>query len=382
VTPANTGSATLCGHGAVRLQPPFWSGRAQRPKRILATKKSGTSSTPATHAHDAHDDHGHEAHSHAACGHNHGPQHIYIYSPSSAVLDKSAFRRGVARLKAMGHEVEIDQDALARSTRFAGDDDTRLAAIHRAAASGADVAMISRGGYGLSRILPGIKYKSVAKAVEKGTRFIGQSDFTAFQNALLAKTGAMSWSGPSLVADLGVEGEPDDIMLACLDDLFTGHGEGSGWRMHHEKPNADGSDAVRDVYFKNATLWGGNMAMLCSLLDTPFFPEVKGGVLFLEDVAEHPYRVERMFTQLLHAGVLKQQKAIILGQFTGYQLAPHDKGYRMQSVIDWLRTQIKAPVLTNLPFGHVATKVLLPVGGNVSLSVEGRDALIYWGHAH
>ena len=334
------------------------------------------------HAHDDHQcshDHGD---AHAACGHNHGPQHIYIYSPSSAVLDKEGFRRGVARLKAMGHEVEIDQDALARSTRFAGDDETRLAAIHRAAASGADVAMISRGGYGLSRILGGIKYKAVAKAVEKGTHFVGQSDFTAFQSALLAKTGATSWSGPSLIADLGVEGEPDDIMLACLDDLFTGHGEGSGWRMNHEKHLENGKPAVRDVYFKDATLWGGNMAMLCSLLGTPYFPDIKGGVLFLEDVADHPYRVERMFTQLLHAGVLKNQKAIVMGQFTGYNLAPHDKGYKMQVAIDWLRSQIKAPVLTNLPFGHVATKVLLPVGAKVSLSVEDRDALIYWGHAH
>ncbi|MCB1987329.1 MAG: LD-carboxypeptidase, partial [Burkholderiaceae bacterium] len=89
------------------------------------------------------------------CGHDHGPRHIYIYSPSSAVRDKAAFRRGVKRLQALGHEVEIDPDALATHTRFAGDDATRLAAIHRAAASGADVALISRGGYGLTRILPG-----------------------------------------------------------------------------------------------------------------------------------------------------------------------------------------------------------------------------------
>jgi len=80
--------------------------------------------------------------------------------------------------------------------------------------------------------------------------------------------------------------------------------------------------------------------------------------------------------------VLAQQKAVVLGQFSEYKLTPHDKGYKLQSVVDWLRSQIKAPVLTNLPFGHVPTKVLLPVGAEVSLSVEGRDALIYWGHAH
>ena len=325
------------------------------------------------HPHDCGHDH---------CDHPHGPRHIYIYSPSGAVRDKAAFKRGIARLQAMGHAVEVDPDALASHTRFAGDDATRLAAIHRAAASGADVALISRGGYGLTRILPGIQYKAVAKAVERGTQFVGVSDFTAFQSALLAKTGATTWAGPALVGDLGVPGEPDDIMLACLDDLLTGHGEGSGWRMNAEKPRADGQPAVRDIYVKKATLWGGNLAVLCSLVGTPYFPQVKGGVLFLEDVGEHPYRVERLLTQLLHAGVLGQQKAVVLGQFNEYKLTPHDKGFKLQSVLDWLRTQIKAPVLTNLPFGHVPTKVLLPVGAEVSLSVEGRDALIYWGHAH
>ncbi len=321
-------------------------------------------------------------HDHDHCGHDHGPKHIYIYSPASAVRDKAAFRRGIARLKALGHEVEVDADALATHTRFAGDDATRLAAIHRAAASGADVALISRAAYGFTRILPGIQYKKVAKAIEHGTRFVGMSDFTAFQNAVLARTGATTWAGPSLEIDWGVEGEPDDIMAACFDDLLTGHGEGAGWRMDKEKPREDGKSAVPEVYVKSAQLWGGNLAVLTSLVGTPYFPEVKGGILFLEDISEHPYRVERMLTQLLHAGVLARQKAVVLGQFTNYKLAPHDKGFKLQTVVDWLRTQIKAPVLTNLPFGHVATKVLLPVGGNVSLSVEGRDALIYWGHVH
>ena len=124
--------------------------------------------------------------------------HIYIFSPSSAVRNKAAFRRGVKRLAALGHEVEVDEAALAVHMRFAGDDVTRIAAIHRAAASGADVALTSRGGYGLTRILPGIAYKKVAKAIEGGTQFVGLSDFTAFQLALLAKTGAISWAGPAL----------------------------------------------------------------------------------------------------------------------------------------------------------------------------------------
>ena len=153
----------------------------------------------------------------SCCGHDHSrtPKHIYVYSPSGAVRDKAAFKRGIARLEALGHEVEVDPDALASEQRFAGDDDMRLTAIHRAAVSGADVALISRGGYGLTRILPGIKYKTVARAIAKGMQFVGLSDFTAFQMALLAQTGAISWAGPALNADFGVAGEVDDIMQDC-----------------------------------------------------------------------------------------------------------------------------------------------------------------------
>lgn len=314
-------------------------------------------------------------------------KHIYIYSPSSAVRDKASFRRGVRRLTALGHEVEIDEAALASHQRFAGDDETRLAAIHRAAASGADVALITRGGYGLTRILPGINYKAVAKAIDKGTQFVGLSDFTAFQSAMLAKTGAVTWAGPALGEDFGTEATPDDIMEACFDDLITGQGEGTGWQLPKSATNlvADNpglKGAETQFSIKDAVLWGGNLAILSSLVGTPYLPMVKGGILFVEDVGEHPYRVERMFTQLLYAGVLAQQKAVIFGQFTNYKLVPHDKGFKLPLVAAWLQSQIKARVLTGLPFGHVATKVLLPVGCKTTLAVEGRDAFLLWGHQH
>ena len=302
-------------------------------------------------------------------------KHIYIFSPSSAVRDKAGVRRGVARLRALGHEVELDEAALATHMRFAGDDETRLAAIHRAAASGADIAMITRGGYGLTRLLPKIRYKAVAKAIEKGTRFVGLSDFTAFQNAVLAQTGAVTWAGPALGEDFGCEAEPDDIMQDCFQDLVSGQGEGCGWQL----PRAEAQDTLRET---KGVLWGGNLAIIASLVGTPWLPAHKDGVLFLEDVHEHPYRIERMLTQLLHAGVLARQKAIVLGQFTNYKTVPHDKGFKLQTVVDWLRTQVKAQVLTQLPFGHVPTKVLLPVGAPVNLAVEGRDAFVLWGHRH
>jgi muramoyltetrapeptide carboxypeptidase len=163
--------------------------------------------------------------------------------------------------------------------------------------------------------------------------------------------------------------------------MLSGQGEGTGWRQHRESAiGADMSQAGRDYCFKNAILWGGNLSLLVSLLGSPYFPQIKGGILFLEDVGEHPYRIERLLTQLLNAGVLGQQKAILMGQFTEFKLTPHDKGFNLKSVFQWLKSQTKTPVFTNLPFGHVATKVLLPVGAKTELVVEGRDALLFWGH--
>ena len=312
--------------------------------------------------------------------------HIYIYSPSSAVRDKAAFKRGISRLRQQGHEVEIDGDALSSCMRFAGDDATRLAALHRAAASGADVAMIARGGYGLTRILPDIRYKVLAKAIERGTQFTGFSDFTALQLALLAKTGALTWAGPSVCDDFGREvetdGSPDAVMQACFDDFLGGQGEGAGWRMAKARTGArtELSAPQPSLEVRNATLWGGNLSVLVALLGTPYFPEIKGGILFLEDVAEHPYRIERMLTQLLHAGVLARQKALVLGQFTAYKAAPNDKGFKLETVVAWLGARLKIPLLSNLPMGHVPTKVMLPVGQKTTLTLDGRDAFLLWGH--
>jgi muramoyltetrapeptide carboxypeptidase len=300
-------------------------------------------------------------------------KHIYIYSPSGAVRDKAAFRRGVKRLTKLGHQVEVDPDALRSATRFAGDDATRIAAVGRAAASGADIALISRGGYGLTRILEGLDYKAVAKSIARGTHFVGISDFTAFQLAVLAKTGSVTWAGPAVCEGFGALPEPDDIMEACFDDLLLGQGEGAGWRQSL-------GSSTDNFAASNATLWGGNLSVLCTLLGTPFWPNVKSGILFLEDIAEHPYRVERLLTQLLHSGVLAKQKAIVMGQFTGYTLGSHDKGFNLKVVTHWLQSKLSIPVLSNLPYGHVQTKVLLPVGAKADLVVEGRDALIAWGH--
>ncbi|MER1967285.1 LD-carboxypeptidase [Castellaniella sp. GW247-6E4] len=303
---------------------------------------------------------GAQAHQHAghACethGSHAQPSGIYLISPSGAVSDPETVRLAQQRLRALGYRVTIDRTALAVHERFAGTDKQRLAGIARALKQKHPIVMATRGGYGLSRLLPLIDWRAVA---DSGKTFIGQSDFTVFNLALLARTGAQSLAGPTAVFDFGGK-TVDDLTQALFQETLGGELE----ILSFESPQADPVDA-------RGILWGGNLAMVASLVGTPYLPDIEGGILFLEDVAEHPFRVERMLTQLWHAGVLQKQHAILLGRFTEYRLAAHDNGYGLDSVVRWLRGTVKVPVVTGLPYGHVRVKATLPVGARVGIATE------------
>src|SRR5690625_929663 len=306
-----------------------------------ATQKQD-SEYPESHSHDA-----------SACG-------IYLISPSSYVADARQLDQACQRLRSMGFDVLTDAFVLERFQRFAGTDEQRLQAIQRSLVQPHPIVMASRGGYGLSRLLPRIDWQAVAAS---GKRFVGHSDFTAFNLALLAKTGVASFSGPVALHDFGAD-DFDDLTA----DLFAEV-------MHNELQVLSFESADSDPVDTRGILWGGNLAMMTSLVGTPYMPDVKGGILFLEDVAEHPYRIERMLAQLWHAGILERQHAIVLGHFTEYQLGQQDNGYDMHAVVRWLRETVKVPVVTGLPYGHVKTKATLPIGRPAGIATE--DGMAY-----
>ena len=298
-------------------------------------------------------------------------QTLTVYSPAGVVAKAAPLRLAARRLRELGFEVTIDEAALARKQRFAGDDETRLAAIHRVARGAPSVALATRGGYGITRLLDRIDWKLLGRSVERGTRWVGHSDVTALQLGLLAHQRAASWAGPMAAEDFGRSGEAgglDEVTPACFCEAMSGELEAVGFRT---ESGFDGLDL-------RGPLWGGNLTVLCALLGTPHWPKVRGGVLFVEDVNEHPYRVERLLLQLLQSGVLGAQKAVLLGQFSAWKPSPLDRGYGLKSMVAFLRTQTRVPLLTGLPFGHVPTKLTLPVGRRVTLAVQGRDTFIGW----
>ena len=299
---------------------------------------------------------------------------LQFLSPSGVVARAAALRLAGKRLQALGFVVQLDTSALARHQRFAGDDDTRLAALHRVAAAAPSIAMPSRGGYGLTRLLDRVDWKLLSRSVEQGTRWVGHSDFTAIQLGLLAHGGAPSWAGPMACDDFGRDdkaGGVDEVTRDCFCEAMRGELEAVGFR----------TEAGCDGLGVSGRLWGGNLAMVMSLLGTPHWPAaklIKGGILFLEDVNEHPYRIERSLLQLQQAGVLQAQKAVVLGAFSAWKPSPLDRGYTLKTMVARVRAGMKTPLLTGLPFGHVQPKVTLPVGRKVQLLVQGRDVLIGW----
>lgn len=297
------------------------------------------------------------------------PATIGICAPSGKV-DESQLAHAVAYLEDLGHTVVMPDETLHAWRYFAGTDDERLAGFHAVLDNPAvDMVIAARGGYGLSRLLHRIDWNKVAAS---GKIFCGFSDFTAFNLAALANANLVTFHGPLLAVDFG---RPD------LDSFAQQH-----FWMALSRPSHRIDDIACDHGYDprriDGTLWGGNLSLLAHLVGTPYWPSVDGGILYVEEIAEEPYAVERMFLQLYHAGVLGRQRALVLGDFGDCKpLNPVRYPYSMEEVVESLRLMLPIPVLTNLPFGHVPRKVTLPFGAPGTLSIrEGRYSLRFSGH--
>lgn len=282
---------------------------------------------------------------------------FYLVAPSGYCLNQEAAYRGVQRLQEAGHQVLHQEVIPRRQQRFAGTEHERLNDINQLATlDGANrIVMAVRGGYGASRLLPHIDWQALAARQRQNPLIIcGHSDFTAIQMGLLAKGSIITFSGPMLAGNFGAE----------TMDPFTEH---HFWQALHNPEftlewQGEGPDCRTQ-----GTLWGGNLAMITSLIGTPWLPQIANGILVLEDINEHPFRVERMLLQLLNSGILANQRAIVLGSFTGAQPNDYDAGYDLPQVRDYLRAQLDVPLISGLDFGHEQRTVTLPLGANALL---------------
>lgn len=313
-------------------------------------------------------------------------KHIHLIAPSGASLDPLSPLTGIEWLRQQGLEV-LNTECVSRvDQRFSGTDTERLAEINHLAHLAPETTVLAmRGGYGLHRLLPDIQWNAIAKAIQGGLQICGHSDFTVFQLGLLAKTGAVTLAGPMLNFDFSCQGEQGEHIAP--NDFMWEHFQAAAIER-----TLDCTIHAAQSYLSESSqgqvsgmLWGGNLTVLAGLVGTPYLPsqeQTQGGILFLEDVNEHPYRIERMLMQLLDAGILHNQSAILLGSFSAYRLFENDRGYSLESAIETIckRLPNTIPVLTGLPFGHQVDKLTLPVGTLAHLTYRnnGFDLKANW----
>lgn len=298
------------------------------------------------------------------------PATIGVCAPSGRA-DEDSLNRAIAYLEELGHHVVVAPETLHAWRYFAGTDEERLRGLHALVDDPSiDLVIPTRGGYGLSRLLPYIDWNRVAAS---GKAFVGFSDFTAFNCAAYACANLLTFHGPLLGVDFGRK--------EALDTFTEQHFWMALSRPSHRIEDIaceHGYDARR----VDGTLWGGNLSLLAHLVGTPYMPIIDGGILYVEEVGEEPYAIERMFLQLYHAGILGRQRALVLGDFADCEPKNSIRyPYAMDEVVETLRKMLPFPVLTGLPFGHVPKKVTLPFGAPGTLAIrEGGYSLRFSGH--
>ena len=299
------------------------------------------------------------------------PAPSYQFLTRTGEIDESRRSLALDHLRRCGPVPMLMPGVFEQEGRFAGSDRRRAEDLMRAMTMpDADLVMPIRGGYGMTRLLPLLSWPQLADAAAPA---VGFSDFTAFNLALLAKTGRPSWQGPML----GSFDRPDRYALTRFGVVF---GDEPGPVVFSPGPVPAVPSFLPPLTIEG-TLWGGNLALVSSLAGSEWMPDVKNGILFLEDVDEAAYRVERMLLTLLDAGILGRQRAVLLGDFAGANDAWRFPGdATLARVFAYIRSRLPATVfmVSGLPFGHVAHQATLPVGVAARLTIEYGRASLDW----
>lgn len=286
---------------------------------------------------------------------------IGVVAPAGPVLSRVALRRGVARLQELGFRVKVAPQTALRTGFLAGSDAARARAFMEMISDpGIKAVICARGGYGCLRLLPLLDFGAIRAASKP---IVGYSDITALLCAVWERAGLVTFHGPMICADFGAVRPPPSTIRHFL-AVVSGSGTPQGVRWL----TCITSGTVRTVRGGRARgrLVGGNLATLCAMLGTKWFPKLQGRILFIEDVNEPLYRIDRMLTQLLEAGVLNGVAGIACGRFTNCRdTTPRRAGCARADLLDVFKDRLGGlgvPVVLGLPFGHVPKKATIPLG--------------------
>jgi muramoyltetrapeptide carboxypeptidase len=291
---------------------------------------------------------------------------IGLVAPASAPADSTTITRGVAVLENLGYRAQFAPNASQRLGYLAGTDRERAGDLMRLFTDKrVDAILCLRGGYGTARLLARLDYRTIRAHAKI---FVGYSDITSLHCAFLTHAGLVSFHGPMLCSDWALPRLPDFTVQSFLRNLASTAPSGNiatGYRGRTAHVLHRGR--------ARGPLIGGNLALLCTTIGTPWQPPFRDSILFLEDLNEAPYRWDRMLTYLMNCGLLQKVAGVAIGINARCEdpRAGRAREYR-QTLEEVLRERLlplRVPVVTGLPFGHVPHNATLPIG--VSAELDG-----------
>lgn len=292
---------------------------------------------------------------------------VGLITPASAAK-REAFEKAVDNLEKLSFRVKYSENMNVRKGFLAGTDQQRLDDIHRMFEDPDVKGVICvRGGYGSGRLLNGINYELIKSNPKV---LIGYSDITALLQAVMVKTGLVCFHGPVGASDFSdfTTRSFDSILLKAKSPKFS---RPKSWLSLTDQAY---EHVVINGGVTEGRLIGGNLSLICSLMGTPYEPDFRDKILFIEEVGESPYRVDRMLTQLINSGKLKSCAGLALGVFKGCETRPDDPDFAFSTslkdvVLDRLRG-VGIPAVYGLPIGHIEDNLTLPLGISASLDAD------------
>lgn len=281
---------------------------------------------------------------------------VSLISPGSYV-DDTGLEQAVKNLEGLGFRVKLGKHIRAERGYIAGTDEQRLEDLHESFRDREVKAVwCVRGGYGCSRLLPGIDYGLIR---QNPKALIGYSDITALLTSIYFKTGLVGFHGP-----VGASRLTDYSRLHLRAVLMEGP---QTWRVLRPttfKEEKDSAFSFKTINSGRAegTLLGGNLSLLAAMVGTGFLPHFDQYLLFVEEVGEKPYRVDRMLTQLRQSNALGKASGVALGVFADCVPDADDRSLSLPQTLEDRLGGLKNPIAYGLPFGHIGDQCTLPVG--------------------
>ena len=282
---------------------------------------------------------------------------IGIAASAGPIKDRKEVEEFQTILHQLGYKTKLGKNVFGQHGYFSASDEERASEFMELISDNeVQGIFFIRGGWGCARILDLLDYDVIAQNAKV---IMGFSDITALLNAITHKTGLVTFHGP------GGNSTWNEYSVNYIKQLLH-----EGEKVVFQNTKADRTIISYSPGTSEGIFYGGNLSVLCGMVGSNYLPDWNGKVLFLEDVGEEPYRIDRMLTQLKLAGVFDQISGLVLGNFRKCTPEEPERSFTLEEVFEQHFSKANIPVFYGAQIGHVRNKFTVPVGVKVCMDTD------------